>query len=148
MASTFRALCALQACALMAAPSAALAADPAKPLPNGSLVEHDVQVAEASGGPHDGLGTSVGYVFFKNADQLRFSLRKRVLHPGATIGYHAQTKDEVYYILSGRGLMTMDGQDFEVAPGDAMLTRVGSSHGLKQQGDEDLVLMVVFEQKT
>lgn len=129
------------ACLLAAMPAMAVE------LPEGSpsLVEHDADVAVRQGGPHEGLGESTGYVFFDSAEDLRFSFRKRVLHPGATIGPHPHNKDEVYYIISGKGLMTIDGVDFEVGPGDAMLTRVGSSHALVQQGDEDLVLIVVFE---
>ena len=42
--------------------------------------------------------------------------------------------------------MTIDGKAFEVRPGDAILTRPGSSHGLKQTGAEDLVIMINYEQ--
>ncbi len=31
-------------------------------------------------------------------------------------------------------------------PGTAVLTRPGSSHGLKQVGDEDLVILIDYEQ--
>ncbi len=31
-------------------------------------------------------------------------------------------------------------------PGDAILTRPGASHGLKQVGDEDLVILINYEQ--
>jgi mannose-6-phosphate isomerase-like protein (cupin superfamily) len=40
--------------------------------------------------------------------------------------------------------MTIDGKAFEVGPGDAILTRPGSSHGLKQKGAEDLVIMINY----
>ena len=50
-------------------------------------------------------------------------------------------------MLSGRGMMTIDGKSFEVLPGTAVLTRPGSSHGLKQVGAEDLVIMINYEQK-
>jgi hypothetical protein len=35
-----------------------------------------------------------------------------------------------------------------VGPGTAVLTRTGSSHGLKQTGAEDLVILINYEQKT
>jgi mannose-6-phosphate isomerase-like protein (cupin superfamily) len=38
--------------------------------------------------------------------------------------------------------MTIDGASFEVGPGTAVLTRSGSSHGLKQTGSEDLVILI------
>ena len=68
----------------------------------------------------------------------------RALHPGASIGEHLNDKDEIYYILSGRGELMLDGDYREVGAGDAILTRRGSRHGLRQSGDEDLVIFVVF----
>ena len=71
--------------------------------------------------------------------------RKRALKPGAAIGYHQQTEDEIYYVLSGQGLMTLDGKEYPVTPGTAILTRTGSSHGLKQTGPDDLVILINYE---
>src|SRR3954454_1274695 len=91
----------------------------------GYIIEHDAEVAREEGGPHKGLGRSTGYVFFGKAPDLKFSFRKRVLHPGSSIGYHLQDTDEVYYVLSGKGEMTINGKEFSVKPGDAILTRKG-----------------------
>ena len=113
----------------------------------GYIVQHDADVAKNEPGPHQGPGQTVGYVFFDKTPNLHFSFRKRVLKPGAAIGYHEQNEDEVYYVLSGRGVMTLDGTPTDVGPGAAILTRTGSSHGLKQVGAEDLVLIITFEKK-
>lgn len=113
----------------------------------GYIVQHDADVAKDEPGPHQGPGQTVGYVFFDKTPNLHFSFRKRVLKPGAGIGYHEQNEDEVYYVLSGRGVMTLDGRPTDVGPGAAILTRTGSSHGLKQVGTDDLVLMIAFEKK-
>ena len=50
-------------------------------------------------------------------------------------------------MLSGTGVMQMNGAEFPVKPGDAVLTRPGSSHGIKQTGREDLVLIINYEKK-
>jgi len=113
----------------------------------GYIVQHDADVAKNEPGPHQGPGQTVGYVFFDKTPNLHFSFRKRVLKPGAAIGYHEQNEDEVYYVLSGRGVMTLDGTPTDVGPGAAILTRTGSSHGLKQVGAEDLILIITFEKK-
>jgi mannose-6-phosphate isomerase-like protein (cupin superfamily) len=42
--------------------------------------------------------------------------------------------------------MTLDGRTVDVGPGTAILTRPGSSHGLKQVGTEDLVILINYEQ--
>jgi mannose-6-phosphate isomerase-like protein (cupin superfamily) len=125
--------------------TAASAVQPAAP--GGYILERDAEVAHNEPGTHKGGGETVGYSFFAKAPGLRLVFRKRALKPGSAIGYHQQKEDEIYYVLSGRGVMTIDGKSFEVTPGTAVLTRPGSSHGLKQTGAEDLVIMINYEQQ-
>ena len=112
---------------------------------DGYVIQRDKDVAKDEPGPHNGGGPSTGYIFFEKVPDLKFSFRKRVLHRGAAIGYHLQATDEVYYIIGGSGKMTMNGNDFPVKPGDAILTRGGSSHGLVQTGDGDLTIIITFQ---
>ncbi|MFN0109934.1 MAG: cupin domain-containing protein [Blastocatellia bacterium] len=109
--------------------------------------ERDEQVAKTGAAPHSGPGRSTGYNFFEKATDFKQVFRKRVLHPGAAIGYHLQKEDEIYYVLSGTGVMQMNGNEFPVKAGDAILTRPGSSHGLKQTGKDDLTLIIAYEKK-
>jgi len=115
--------------------------------PGGYILEHDADVAKAEPGTHKGGGETIGYSFFAKAPGLRMIFRKRALKPGSGIGYHEQKEDEIYYVISGRGVMTIDGKSFDVTPGTAVLTRPGSSHGLKQAGTEDLVILINYEQQ-
>jgi mannose-6-phosphate isomerase-like protein (cupin superfamily) len=116
-----------------------------KPAPGGYIVEHDADVAVTEPGTHKGGGQTVGYSFFKNVPNLKLVFRKRALKPGSGIGLHEQGEDEIYYVLSGKGMMTLDGKTVEVTPGTAVLTRAGSTHSLKQTGDEDLVILINYE---
>jgi mannose-6-phosphate isomerase-like protein (cupin superfamily) len=116
------------------------------PARGGYVVEHDAEVAATEPGTHNGGGQTVGYSFFAKTPKLSLVFRKRALKPGSGIGYHEQKEDEIYYVLSGHGSMTIDGKPFDVGPGDAVLTRPGSSHGLKQVGADDLVIMINYEQ--
>ena len=129
--------------AIGAATHAALAQP--KPVPGGYVIEHDAGVALNEPGTHNGGGQTVGYSFFKKVPNLRLVFRKRALKPGSGVGLHTQTEDEIYYVLSGRGMMTLDGKTVEVTPGTAVLTRTGSSHSLRQVGDEDLVILINYE---
>jgi mannose-6-phosphate isomerase-like protein (cupin superfamily) len=115
--------------------------------PGGCILERDAEVAKSEPGTHKGGGETIGYSFFAKAQGLKMVFRKRALKPGSGIGYHEQKEDEIYYVLSGRGVMTIDGKSFGVTPGTAVLTRPGSSHGLKQAGDEDLVILINYEQQ-
>lgn len=113
----------------------------------GYIIERDNEVAREEPGTHKGGGQTIGYSFFRNAAGLKLVFRKRALKPGSAIGYHEQHEDEIYYVLSGRGIMKLDGKEVEVGPGTAILTRPGSSHGLRQTGKEDLVILINYEAK-
>ncbi len=112
---------------------------------NGYVIQRDKDVVKDEPGPHNGGGPSTGYIFFEKVPDLKFSFRKRVLHPGAAIGFHLQATDEVYYIIGGSGKMTINGDVFAVKPGDAVLTRGGSSHGLVQTGAGDLTIVISYQ---
>jgi len=124
---------------------------PSKTLgPGRSVIQHDADVAVSQPGPYNGGGQSTGHAFFGNVPNPEIGFRKRVLHPGAAIGYHLHDGsepglgDEVYYVVSGHGELTLDGKKQEVGPGTAILTRLGSSHGFRQQGNEDLVILMAW----
>src|ERR1700761_6623195 len=110
------------------------------------ILEHEKDIAKNEPGTHNGGGRTVGYSFFSKANNLKMTFRKRVLHPGSAIGYHLQKEDEVYYIIDGEGEMTMNGKTFTVTAGDAILTRPGSSHGLKVKGDKNLTVLINYQQ--
>ncbi len=114
--------------------------DPAR----SSQVVHEEAIIRAQPGPHGGAGPTTAYPFFADAQGLPFVLRKRVLHKGAGIGLHPQHKDEIYYIVSGEGWYVLDGKQYEVRAGHALLTRAGSMHALQQRGDDDLVVLLAY----
>jgi mannose-6-phosphate isomerase-like protein (cupin superfamily) len=115
--------------------------------PHPSLVAHERDIAVAQPGPHGGSGETTAYPFFKEAPDLSFEFRKRVLHRGAGIGLHQHDHDEIYYVISGTGVYTLDGKEHSVGPGDAMLTRPGSTHTIRQTGGDDLVLLITYRKK-
>ena len=115
---------------------------------HGSLVERDADVAKREPGTHNGGGETIGYSFFTKASDPALIFRKRALHPGSGIGLHKQEVDEVYYVLSGSGELTLDGEKRAIGPGTAILTRPGSTHSLKQVGAEDLVIIIAYPPET
>ena len=111
----------------------------------GYIIEHDADVAKNEPGTHNGGGQTVGYSFFSKVPKLGLIFRKRALKPGSGIGLHEQKEDEIYYVLSGTGTITLDGKTVNVTPGTAVLTRTGSSHSLRQTGSDDLVILINYE---
>jgi quercetin dioxygenase-like cupin family protein len=112
-----------------------------------SYVEQARDIAVQQTGPHEGEGPTTAYPFFADAADFDLVFRQRALHPGATIGEHRNDKDEIYYVLSGRGELLLDGKRREVGPGDAILTCNGSTHALAQRGKDDLVILVAYRKQ-
>ncbi|MEP6675650.1 MAG: cupin domain-containing protein [Ferruginibacter sp.] len=113
----------------------------------GYILQKEKDIAKEEAGPHAGGGKTTGMDFFAKDPAMKLAFRKRVLHPGSSIGYHLQEKEEIYYVVSGNGIMDMNGKSFPVEAGDAILTHTGSSHGLKPAADKDLVLIINYELK-
>jgi mannose-6-phosphate isomerase-like protein (cupin superfamily) len=70
-------------------------------------------------------------------------IRDLTLYPGSSVGEHLHEDDEeIYFVISGIGVMVVDGEERIVGPGTVVLTKSGSRHGLKNGGTEDLRIFV------
>jgi len=66
------------------------------------------------------------------------------LGPGSSIGIHTHDAgSEIIFILEGTGRAVFDGADETVTPGMCHYCPKGHSHGLFNDGDEDLVFFAV-----
>jgi len=82
---------------------------------------------------HGGSGRLASTAFDLAAHECRGMkfLHDDVVEPNATIGEHTHADDEeVYYVLEGRGTIILDGERFDIGPGDLAVTPAGHSHGL------------------
>lgn len=66
------------------------------------------------------------------------------LPPGTSIGRHthAETEEEFYLVLRGRGEMTRNGETFTVGAGDLIRNPPGGTHSLRNTGSEELRIFV------
>jgi mannose-6-phosphate isomerase-like protein (cupin superfamily) len=108
------------------------------------VVRHDDDVIVKQPGPHEGTGETTAYRYFDDVRDPGVVFRKRALHPGASIGMHELTHDEVYYVLAGRGVLTVDETRHDLGPGSAVFMRLGTNVGLRQVGPEDLVIIIAY----
>lgn len=105
--------------------------------------EQSVRVQEPP--PHGAIGTSTAFRISDAAPQPRtMEFRKRILHVGAAIGLHPITHDEVYYVLSGTGEVTSDGQLGTLTSGMAAYLYDGAVVGIRQMGEEPLTLIISY----
>jgi len=65
------------------------------------------------------------------------------LQPGQDQRLHShQESDKIYVVLRGKGLFHIAGEERELGSGEAVLARPGEAHGVRNSGDQDLVLLV------
>ncbi len=63
---------------------------------------------------------------------------------GGISGEHLHTRtEEVYVLLAGQGEILLDGRPSAVRAGDAILTGLGTTHGLRNTGTEALEWLVI-----
>ena len=101
------------------------------------------QVQEKS---HDGSGSVDLYEIWERADfasNVDFCDRV-VIPPGSSVGYHQHgNNEEMYILLAGEGLMTIDGKETVVCTGDMILNPPGGRHGLINNSDVNIDLLVI-----
>ncbi len=72
------------------------------------------------------------------------SLAEETLPPGCAVTpHHHREIEEIYYVVSGRGLMTVGEETREVAAGDAVYVPRGQRHSLENNSTEAIRLMLV-----
>ena len=72
------------------------------------------------------------------------SLARARVEPGVRTANHALDFDEVYYVLSGEGVMYFDGEQAgAVTAGDSVVIRRGVAQCIENTGSEDLVFLCI-----
>lgn len=107
--------------------------------------ERDVTVDEAP--PHGKIGMSTAYRISDVAPQRNMEFRKRSLHVGAAVGEHVISHDEVYYVVSGTGIVASDGEEATLTTGIAAYLFEGANVGIRQTGDAPLVIIISYPLK-
>lgn len=59
------------------------------------------------------------------------------LKPGARMPDHAHADgDQCYYVLAGKGVLVLEGEEFELTPGIAAFIPLGKEHHTENRGDD------------
>jgi len=81
----------------------------------------------------------------KDAVVIRYSLAHAKVAPGERTIAHRLTTAEVYYILSGRGRMHIDGESGEVGAGCVVYIPPGAVQYIENTGRSDLVFLCIVD---
>jgi len=67
------------------------------------------------------------------------------LRPGQAQKVHAhEGSDKVYYVLRGTGRFTVAEEERDLGEGHAVIARAGDPHGVRNETQEELVLLVTM----
>ncbi|TZG27332.1 cupin domain-containing protein [Sphingomonas montanisoli] len=112
------------------------------------VVVNEADVMRDEPPPHGQIGMSTAYRISDAVPKPRtMEFRKRVLHVGAAIGLHPIAHDEVYYVLSGEGVVSSDGVEKMIGPGMAAYLYTGANVGIRQTGKTPLALIISYPVK-
>ena len=100
---------------------------------------------------HDGERPSDLQWYFREESTLPVAIQRWELPPGGSEGMHAhppgaEALEEIYVLLDGAAVMTVDGVRHDLGPGDAVLARAGTQHDLRNPGPEPASVLVVWGQ--
>lgn len=77
-----------------------------------------------------------------NSCTKRQSLAEATLNPGAETQAHSHPNtEELYYVLTGEGLMAIEGEHSRVGAGDAIVIPPGARHQIRNIGEIDLIFL-------
>ncbi|WP_282610649.1 cupin domain-containing protein [Pelagibius sp. Alg239-R121] len=95
---------------------------------------------------HEGEGLVELYELWGRADfksNVDF-MDRVVVPPKSTVGYHRHgNNEEMYIVLEGQGTMTIGTEPTTVKKGDMILNPPGGAHGLVNDTDADIDLLII-----
>jgi mannose-6-phosphate isomerase-like protein (cupin superfamily) len=78
------------------------------------------------------------------SDEPTHKVKRLTVEPGQRLSYqrHAH-RAEHWFVVGGEGVVTLDGRERTVAPGDAIDVPIGAAHRIASTGPEPLVFIEV-----
>jgi mannose-6-phosphate isomerase-like protein (cupin superfamily) len=80
----------------------------------------------------------------KLSDSLTMGVSELFEKDRVELKVHRHAQSEVYFILSGRGSVSIDQIEYALSPGDAVFIPGGALHGARCIGSEPLRLLYIF----
>src|SRR5690554_4910426 len=76
---------------------------------------------------------------------LRYSLAHAIVKPGNTSRPHRLKTSEVYYIIEGQAIMTIDDEEKKVGPGDTICIPPQAVQYIQNTGKNNLVFICIVD---
>lgn len=80
----------------------------------------------------------------KDSPSRRLTMGHTTIYPtGTTTGHTHDDMEEVYFVISGEGIMVVGEDEFEIKPGDGLYVPPGVFHTTYQKGNQPLSVLWV-----
>jgi mannose-6-phosphate isomerase-like protein (cupin superfamily) len=80
----------------------------------------------------------------ENSPSRRLTMGYTTIYPtGSTTGHAHEDMEETYFVISGKGVMVVGEDEFEIEQGDALYVPPGEYHTTYQRGNMPLVVLWV-----
>ena len=76
-----------------------------------------------------------------------FAMRRFTMEPGGGMPEHTNTVEHEQYVLRGRARISIDGEEFDVQPGDVVFIPEGVPHWYRNVGAEDFEFLCLVPNK-
>ncbi|WP_049915528.1 cupin domain-containing protein [Haloferax mucosum] len=99
------------------------------------VVKRSADVEYESVGAADGM--SKGVLISDDDGAPNFAIRRFVLDAGASVPKHTNEVEHEQYVLSGRYVVGIDDEEYDVEAGDSLLIPAGVVHWYRNESDEE-----------
>jgi mannose-6-phosphate isomerase-like protein (cupin superfamily) len=80
----------------------------------------------------------------ENSPSKRLTMGYTTIYPtGTTTGHAHEDREEVYFVISGEGIMVIGEEKFTIKPGDGLYVPPGVFHTTIQKGNQPLTVLWV-----
>ena len=92
-------------------------------------------------------GTLIRQIFHPHntLNGIRYSISHFILKPGKKSKPHKMKTSEIYYILDGKGQMTVDGETFTVSSDESFYIPPFSKQFIENTGERDLKFLCIVD---
>jgi mannose-6-phosphate isomerase-like protein (cupin superfamily) len=102
-------------------------------------------VSKAPSGVMPNKGFHRDLITPETAGSKNFSMHANILSAGVKTGDILHESEMGWYILSGRGWITMEGERYAIGPGDAIYApATGGVHSFEVTPEQDLTYVLIF----
>lgn len=110
------------------------------------IVVHDLNKATDGWNEPDGRGV-IGWQTMLSGDMTPtegLTAGIAIVEPGGFLALHRHAPAELYFVFEGDGIVTVDGAEHAVKPGDCVFIPPMAEHGCRNEGAARLRFLYVF----